>query len=194
MGVGDGEDNAALFYSFGYLLCLLICKGQHLFSKDVFPGLCRGHEHLGVLAGGGGHGHALYGGVGKDGVKVRLEGHPQLLGHLCAALRVAVPKTAEGGIGVFLEGGGILHGVHMPRAQDCNVHNSFLLEKIYGNAGKEPQSLTLHPAWPGQGLRLQNPLCPCRTPPAKGSSRAYPQSYRQSAGEAPRRWGCRAHP
>ncbi len=29
----------------------------------MFPGLCRGHEHLGVLAGGGGHGHALYGGV-----------------------------------------------------------------------------------------------------------------------------------
>ena len=132
MGVRDGELHAALLHGGGNGLGVLVGKGQDLLGEDVLSGLGGGHEHLRVLAGGRGDLHALNGGVGPDGGQVRLEGDPQLLGGLLAPGGVVVPQAAELGTGVFLNGGGVLHGVDMPRADRSYFHggHSFLQREI----------------------------------------------------------------
>ena len=69
-----------------------------------------------------GHRNALNGGVVPDGVQVRLEGNAQLFRRGLAPLFVIVPQAAELCLGVVLNGGGVLHRVHMPRADDCDFH------------------------------------------------------------------------
>ena len=136
VGVGDGELHAALLHGGGNGLGVLVGKGQDLLGEDVLPGLGGGNEYLGVLAGGGGNLHALNGGVSPDGGKVRLEGDAQLLGGFLAPDGIVVPQAAELGAGVLLNGGGVLHGVDMPRADRSYFHggHSFLQREIYRTA------------------------------------------------------------
>ena len=68
----------------------------------------------------------LDGGVGPNGVQVRLEGHSQLFSHSLAPFLVVVPQAAQLSLGVFLDGFRVLLGVDVPRPYSCNFHGIVL--------------------------------------------------------------------
>ena len=132
MGVGDGELYAALPHRLGNLFGVLVGQGQHFLGEDVFARLGGRQQDVPVLVGGGSHLHPLDGGVGPNGVQVRLEGHSQLFSHSLAPFLVVVPQAAQLSLGVFLDGFRVLLGVDVPRPYSCNFHGIVLpKEKIF---------------------------------------------------------------